>query len=133
VTDDFQSYENEVQLVHTAMRLARRVSRALGAQRGRPSSEAERQAILREAFDHAASAELPGPIPTAPTTTDLVLRAGWRQNEAGRLEIGWCTVPAVPDAEASLDKHLDLRMGRRVQPRLIRSRSRADDSSATRG
>lgn len=158
MTDDFQSYENEIQLVHAAMRLARRVSRALGAQRGRPSGEAEREAILREAFEDAAGAELPGPIPAAPKTKeaneqpDLVLRAGWRQNHAGRFEIGWWMVPGVPDAEALLNNYFALRMGRRVQPRRIRLRnpgngtyeptsrgsgeaqeSRADDSSAARG
>jgi hypothetical protein len=126
VTDDFQSHENEVQLVHAAMRLARSVSRALGAQRGRPSGEAEREAVLREAFEHAAGAELPGPVPAAPETKeaneqlDLVLRAGWRQNDARRFEIGWCTVPAVPDAEALLNNYFALRMGRRVQPRGLR-------------
>jgi hypothetical protein len=44
-------------------------------------------------------------------------------------------VPAAPDAEALLNDYA--RMGRRVQPRLIRSRSSrrktADDSSAPRG
>jgi hypothetical protein len=95
VTDDFQSHESEVQLVHTAMRLARRVSRVLGAQRGRPSGEAEREAILREAFEHASGAELPGPIPAAPKT------------KAANL----------PDAETLLNNYFALRMGRRVQPR----------------
>jgi hypothetical protein len=153
MTDDLQWYENEGSLVDAAMRLARRVSRALGAQRGRrPSSEAERAAILREAFEQAAGAELPGPVPAAPKTkeaseqADLVLRAGWRQNDAGRLEIEWCLAPRVPDAEALLNKYVTLRMRRRVQPRRIRSRkpdngryepasraSRADDWSAPRG
>jgi hypothetical protein len=132
VTGEFQS-------------LARHVSRALGAQRRRTSSEAERQAILREAFDQAAAAELPAPTVSAPQTKEaneqpnLVLRAGWRQNHAGRLEMGWCMAPGVPNAEALLNNYLDLRMGRRVQPRLIRLRAprrmtvRADDSSAPRG
>jgi hypothetical protein len=125
VTDEFQSYENELQLVHAAMRLARRVSRALGAQRGRRSSgEAEREAILREAFEHAASAELPRPTPAAPKTKeaneqpDLALRAGWRQNDAGRCEITWRMVPRVPNAEALLNNYFAQRAGRRSQPRL---------------
>jgi hypothetical protein len=119
VTDDFQSDENEVRLVHAAMRLARRVSRVLGAQRGRPTGEAEREATLREAFEYAAGAELPGPIPAAPKTKESNL----------------------PDAETLLNNYFALRMGRRVQPRASSAsrrmtpiyESRADDSSAPRG
>lgn len=57
MTDDFRPAgdERDVAVIDGAMRLARQISRALGARGGRPpSDDAERAAILREAFDYAA-------------------------------------------------------------------------------
>jgi hypothetical protein len=57
MTDDFRSTEREsdATIVSAAMRLAQQISKALGAGRGRRSSDdLERAAILREVFEYAA-------------------------------------------------------------------------------
>ena len=57
MTDDFRSSERDNAIVVAASRLARQISKALGARRGhRPPDVAERAAILREAFQYAAGA-----------------------------------------------------------------------------
>jgi hypothetical protein len=62
VTDDFRSFERESDLtiVGAAIRLAQQISKALKDGRGyRPLDEAERAAILREAFQCTVGAVLP--------------------------------------------------------------------------
>jgi hypothetical protein len=54
VTDDFRASEraSDLTIVDAAMRFAQQISKALRATRGRlPDDEAERAAILREAFE----------------------------------------------------------------------------------
>jgi hypothetical protein len=62
MTDDFQSAEGKgnVALVNAATRLARQISKTLGAGNARGVfDEAERAAILREAFGGAVDAAQP--------------------------------------------------------------------------
>lgn len=66
--DDFRPSEGEsdIAIVDGAIRFARQISKALSERRGQPpSDEAERVAILREAFQYAADVS-PIELPEAP-------------------------------------------------------------------
>jgi hypothetical protein len=131
VIDDFQSYENAVAPARPAARLVRHISRALRAQFWLEDDEADRAAILRETFGHAAD-RTASRIPSAQAReanegddqVDLVLRAGWQRKDAEQLEIDWHLEPGVRDPETLLRQYSDLMMGRRSQPRLRRGTSR---------
>ncbi len=61
VTDDFRPVRLDCDrtIVAAAMRLARQISKTLGARRSRLADDAERAAVLREAFESVAAGVLP--------------------------------------------------------------------------
>jgi hypothetical protein len=61
MTDEFRPVRLDCDrtIVAAAMRMARQISRTLGARRSRLSDDAERAAVLREAFEGVAAGVLP--------------------------------------------------------------------------
>jgi hypothetical protein len=61
VTDDFRpaQFDCDRTIVAAAMRLARQISKTLGTRRKRMADEAERAAVLRDAFEGVAAGVLP--------------------------------------------------------------------------